>query len=435
MSRLLPTSAVTAYAVSALIIGSLFLQAVTPTVLYAMETESETSEEPTPTETPQPEGLIPLTEPEDTATDSEPNEVSELLEANTATEEMLDNPFPTTENIPAGTSTIKTGDAISGLSASTEVNTTEIDTASSTSTSTTPDTSSTTPPFSFLGTTASSSTEITNAATTTTHATSAAITGSNTTYGGSASINTGDAVAYADILNVVNTNIIDSDGLITFINDTLGYNNFDLRSDFELTFATFDTAATTDSCGAGVCDASKLFSSTNTADIENTVTVVADTGGNAAAGNTATVTTGNAYASANLINVANTNITDSQYLLLIFNNFDDYAGDIVLPNSSFFDQYFSVANTPVAHSIQTNNSATISNELDVLADSGDNAALGDNNTIQTGDTVAAGAVTNTINQTIIGGSTFNLLIRVHGDWSGTINGLLRVSPGARRIVV
>ncbi len=326
------------------------------------------------------------------------------------------------------TAEIQTGDAVAGLEVQNEANTTEINTPV-----TEPSESNAIPEEDTVlldllpvdqpaeSTTLASTT---NLATTTTDATSAAQTGENSASGETASVTTGDAIAYVDLLNVVNTNIINSDGLVSFINDALGYDTFDLRPDFDLVYAGFDTAASTSSCEPGICasDPLLLYSSSNTAVIDNSVTVIADTGLNTADGDTAQIETGNAYASANIINVANTNIVDSQYLLLIFNNFSDYAGDIVLPSSNFFDQFLT-NNAIIPGNVTTTNDAVVENNIETVAYTGDNIASGDDTSIETGSAVASSDVTNLINQNFIGGSTFSMLIRVHGDWTGTISGL------------
>ena len=104
-------------------------------------------------------------------------------------------------------------------------------------------------------------------------------------------------------------------------------------------YAEFETSQSTTNCNLSTCgDTNTVVNTDNSVLINNDITVIADTGGNQAGGYGAQITTGDAYASANVINVANTNITDSNYLLLVFNNFSDYAGDIILPNSSFFDR-------------------------------------------------------------------------------------------------
>lgn len=263
-----------------------------------------------------------------------------------------------------------------------------------------------------------------NTATTTTKATTTATTGQNSVSGEQVTINTGDAVAFTDVLNVVNTNIVDSDGLVQFINEALGYQDFDLRDEFELTYAEFDTAQSTSNCNLDECSGvDTTITLDNNADIENNITVIADTGSNQAAGENSSINTGDAYASANVINVANTNITDSNYLLLVFNNFSSYAGDIVLPNSDFFDKILQNSGGVNNVDLNINNSATVNNNVETVANTGKNSASGNNTTINTGNAGASSEITNMVNQNVIGGSSFSMLIRVHGDWTGSITGL------------
>ena len=84
-------------------------------------------------------------------------------------------------------------------------------------------------------TTASSTVSNTNEAAATTTATSGAGTGANTALGeGGAKVKTGDAVATANVINVVNTNIINSTGILAFLNAIFG-GGFDLRN-FDLSY-------------------------------------------------------------------------------------------------------------------------------------------------------------------------------------------------------
>lgn len=264
-----------------------------------------------------------------------------------------------------------------------------------------------------------------NTATSTTDATSSAVTGENEA--GSASttetiVATGDAVAYVDVLNVINTNIINSDGLVDFINETLGYENVDLRDAFLDIFSP-TTAQSTTPCGLNFCgdgSTSYTIESSNIAEIVNNITVGAITGENRAEGINATITTGDAYATANIVNVANTNVVDSNYLLLVFNNYSDYAGSLVLPNSDFFSTL--LANAPGGTGSVTNtNTANVTNNVGVGAETGGNTAEG--GVILTGDSYANANVDNTLNQNYFNTGSFSMLIRVHGDWTGEIFGL------------
>ncbi|MEY3784508.1 MAG: hypothetical protein RLZZ230_830 [Candidatus Parcubacteria bacterium] len=402
--------------VSTFLISTLLFQAIFPSIAYAME-ETIASE----------------------ASSTKP----ELMVNSPAVDELTSSSSPIipTGDIPTGTSSIETSYAVSGLTIENEVNTTNINTLASSSSSTAatstdstasstasttallPDnTEMTIPAFGFEPTAEASTT---NSATTTNDAASSANTGSNRAYANKVDITTGDAVAYVDITNVVNTTITNSDGLVKFINDTLGQKNFDLRPDTNLIYADFNTAQSTSNCTTGSCGSgSQLTSNTNnTANIDNTVTVVADTGNNSAIGNDTSITTGDAYAAANIINVANTNIIDSHYLLLVFNNFSDYAGDIVLPNSSFFDKFLASGQSNSPTSIDSNNSASVNNAVNTVADTGNNSAAGNNTNITTGSSYASSDTSNTINQNIIDNNSFTMLIRVQGDWTGTISGL------------
>ncbi len=339
---------------------------------------------------------------------------------NEAVTDTVEEPSPTE-------TTIETGEAVTGLEASTEVNTTEVTTDDDTapvieteqgdSDASDPPSLDTEEDPSLLEIKTDNNAALEN------NATSSAVTGENSAGGETVTINTGDAIAYADIINVVNTNIVNSTGLISFINDTLGYENFDLRSDFEIAYGEFNTAQSTTACGSVCDDQQTNLDLQNDATVNNNVTVLADTGQNTASGDTTTINTGNAYASANIINLANTNIVDSQYLLLIFNNFSSYAGNIVLPNSSFFDRFLSAGGGISDSDVSLHNEATVNNNSATIANTGNNSASGADTTINTGNAYASSDTTNLVNQNLIGATSFSMLIRVHGDWSGSIQGL------------
>jgi hypothetical protein len=77
-----------------------------------------------------------------------------------------------------------------------------------------------------------------NTATSTSDATTTANTGGNTVEADEFMTETGDTVSYVELTNVVNTNIVNSTGLIDFIHDVLGYENFDMRDIFSDIFST-----------------------------------------------------------------------------------------------------------------------------------------------------------------------------------------------------
>lgn len=271
----------------------------------------------------------------------------------------------------------------------------------------------------------------TNTASTTNETTTNAETGNNTassTSGtGSATVNTGNAYSYANVINVLNTNIFNSQGFFLFLNSFFGGGTLNLSS---LSFLNPDSAPQATYCSLGGCEensAEYVLINNNQATINNDVVVRASTGGNTAAsdGGTAAVNTGNAYAAANVVNLANTNIVDSNYLLLSFNNFGDMNGDIVLPNADFFSNLFgnnSGVGGGSSVQVSNTNTANVTNNVGVTADTGNNTAStsGDGGTVTTGNANANAGVMNVINTNETGGTSVFLLFRVFGDWAGSV---------------
>ncbi|MCA9357145.1 hypothetical protein H6784_05490 [Candidatus Nomurabacteria bacterium] len=381
------------------IVSLLFLQIIFPTVVFGMSETIPDNETNTPEESP-----IETIEPE-------PDTI------------------------------VSTGSALSGLEVVNEINTTEINTRPTSSTSSIPETETEESNNATSTTQASSSpveifnhipdtpelltVESSSSATSSTNATSSATSGNNSASGINSTIVTGEAVAYTDIINVVNTNIVNSDGLVKFVNETLGYKNFDLRNDFDLTYANFNTSQSTSPCSLNGCNGTTntTVNTSNNADITNNISVTANTGSNKASGSSTNISTGDAYATANIVNVANTNIVDSNYLLLVFNNFSSLKGDIILPSSSFFDKISRESASYTNSNISNSNSATVNNNISTVANTGNNQATGENSEINTGNAIANSDVHNQVNQNIIGGNSFSMLVRVHGDWNGTVSGL------------
>jgi uncharacterized repeat protein (TIGR01451 family) len=265
--------------------------------------------------------------------------------------------------------------------------------------------------------------EIENQATSTTAATTSATTGDNsatTSPSGTAIISSGDAYAYTNVVNLTNTNIINSDGFIVFLNQLFGTSDIDFRDMFDV-FSDTDTPS--DVCTTSNCQAGGLetYISNQTA-ISNDITVVADTGSNQSTGSTAAVLTGDAYAAANVTNVANTNIVDANYLVMTFSNFGDLFGDVILPGASLLEKLFQAS-----PSVQTDatiiNNATIENQVSAIANTGNNTTTGSSSVIETGDATTYTNVYNQTNTNVINSDSFTILFRVHGDWAGEVFGL------------
>lgn len=231
----------------------------------------------------------------------------------------------------------------------------------------------------------------------------------------STTITTGTAVALANTLNLVNANFINSSGIVLFENffDTL-MEDFDLRDLYN--------SATSYGCSLSSCTTDGVRTNIeNDAIIENELYVEAISGGNTIEnGGDATIETGDAYAGVNLINIANTNVIDSNYLLLTMNAFQNVDGDIVFPSLSTF---FSRLAGGSPNKIDITNAADIANNVTLDANTGDNETDdATSSIIRTGDSAASTNVFNQLNTTLGGGQSLSIIFRVHGSWAGEIFG-------------
>ena len=290
-------------------------------------------------------------------------------------------------------------------------------------------------------------------------------TGENTATGDGSSIQTGDASASANLFNMVNTNITGTDWFFTMIN-LFGGLNGDILLPYELQFLGEDdltaqqlAAAINQNTGANSANeanasnaASLDVSNTNTATVSNNLNVGADTGGNSIVGS-GSIQTGDAQVSANLLNIINTNITGSRWLLLVINNFGHWSGNVVdwwgnlitfghttiawvqLPDTGEGDtitteainQNTGASSTNEANATNTSNldvandnTATVVNDVSVLADTGGNAAQGTSASIQTGDAAASANVLNVVNTNIFGNHWFLGVINIFDSLFGDI---------------
>jgi hypothetical protein len=227
----------------------------------------------------------------------------------------------------------------------------------------------------------------------------------------------GESIALANVLNMVNSNFVNSEGVVLFSNffDTVK-GAIDFRQYFG---SMMDLGCSLVSCQGN----DVVVNVDNNASIDNEILVSATSGNNEinGAGN-ATIETGDAYAGLNLINVANTNLVDSNYLLVTLNAFQGVNGDIVFPSlSQFFNTLAQGATTPEV--IDINSSAAVNNNVNVDANSGDNTATGvGGGSINTGNSQSSSNVFNQLNSSLIGGQSVSVVFRVHGNWAGEVFG-------------
>jgi hypothetical protein len=237
---------------------------------------------------------------------------------------------------------------------------------------------------------------------------------------------TGDADASASAVTVANTNIINSEGFVMLL-DSLG-DYMDLR---DLTFwenvQEQANEEQTDPCEVDSCTPYVFVESDQHTSITNTIDVNALSGGNETSNNdgVGAIISGDAHASVNVVNVANTNFIDSNYLILTANNFGTLGGDILLPSSEdLLQTFFGGVGTSHVPQIQTDNTVAINDTIDANAISGDNNVNGsDTGSIYTGDSDSSINVVNRVNENYYNTDSFMFVIRVHGSWGGSVLGL------------
>jgi len=250
--------------------------------------------------------------------------------------------------------------------------------------------------------------------------------GGNAASGGNVIIDTGNAIAQAKLLNIANLNIVNAEGFFAFLDNLLGrIFDIDLRSYNFFSSGENENSPCTSACGG---NGNLSISNEDSVSIENAVTVRANTGENTASSSgESIIQTGDAYAVVNVINVANTNIIDSNYLFLVFNNFGDWEGDLVFPGQELFLDLFGrrttdgESNNTSSISINNENSGVIENNISVSGNTGSNSA--EEGIIVTGDSVSQGGVSNVLNSNIFEDESFMVMLRVHGDWSGEVYGI------------
>jgi uncharacterized repeat protein (TIGR01451 family) len=249
-----------------------------------------------------------------------------------------------------------------------------------------------------------------------------------------ATITTGDAYAALNIANVVNTNVVNSEGYLYLKNLMVAPNQALNLEDLFFPNSTSLLAGAAD-CTLLSCMAEDIeynFSQTNDATVVNNAFVEAVTGQNEAEGDFTSIATGDAYAGANVVNVVNTNIIDSNYRFITLNAMGDLDGDLVLPTQELFDAFFGRPNglsqTEDAEGVRVRvtqtNDAVVKNDIDSNAETGtNNQAVAYDSSIVTGNAASESNVLNKANQNVYGGDSMYLLIRVHGDWYGDVHGL------------
>lgn len=357
----------------------------------------------------------------------------------TASAQTGDNTIDAEEDtaVPLAAASVDTGSAAAGVALQTEANTTEVALDSSESPEN-PEDSDTTLPVDPAQTTLTDSppdctdycpvvVTLANEAEVTSTADADADTGGNTISGATAdaSVTTGAAWAWVNLVNLLNMNIVGSDfemALWNYVNGRQG--DVDLNALWEEIVGQSDRQEIDWSDQAALRD---FFAfQFNWAEVYNRVEATASSGGNeiSNAGGEAAVTTDAAGALANVLNLVNFNIMGSDFLLAVVNILGDFEGDLVLPRPEKFLPDGLTADPDAAGlTYQADNTALVTNDVAAAAETGGNTVSGGGETsVETGSAAAVVNITNWLNQNFIKNNWFFLLINRFGDWEGGIFG-------------
>ncbi len=262
--------------------------------------------------------------------------------------------------------------------------------------------------------------------------TNAIVTGANTgnntanDNGGDVNIDTGNVLVGANLVNIVNQNLVGNNWIFTVIN-VFGLWTGDLIVPGK--------GLLEGGQGLGYSDIEIV--NENNADISNEVIVDVNTGNNVAEENNgdASIDTGDVIAVVNIVDVVNTNIVGDNWFFLMINNMGSWSGNILHWNNegneyqSVFSYVFDSVNGVFGSdecldcnslSIYNNNNANIQNNITTHVNTGGNIANnndGDAN-ISTGDATAWVNIFNFINNNIVGNNWMFSVVNIMGEWTG-----------------
>lgn len=232
---------------------------------------------------------------------------------------------------------------------------------------------------------------------------------------------------YANVVNIVNTNLSETDITRIFRNfDSLSTNivlSNDDATSHEIAASLLDSL-----CSETICKGIESYKFIEHSDLPltNSVDLSATTGSISLTGATAgeSITTPSARAVANILNIVDTNASNSHITITAINVFGDWKGDLILPKHIELADQFISQNSPYS----TNNSSQVQNDVIVDATSGNNvldatSSLSDggsaiNSAIKTGEASSIAQVHNIANQTIANGQWYIGLINTFGTWNG-----------------
>jgi len=294
-----------------------------------------------------------------------------------------------------------------------------------------------------------------------------AISGQNLAVGENGEIYTGSASVYANLFNLINTNLVGSNFWFGVFN-IFGEQNGDIILPYELQFLYGENEGDWENVEAinqeiGENSQNQAISSrdnvitvknTNEAEVKNSVDILADSGTNTAeVDSSASINTGNANAKVDIRNFVNTNIFGNRFVFLLINIFGKWQGALLGWWGDLFgdektviatgqwpvptptqeklvlaeNQETGVNSSNSANAFSTNslevtnnNEAYLTNEIKGQAISGQNEVCGDSAKIETGNSSVVANIANFVNTNIIGHNFFFGIINIFGNFFGNI---------------
>jgi hypothetical protein len=268
-------------------------------------------------------------------------------------------------------------------------------------------------------------------------------------------LETGNINVYANVLTILNNNMVNSDILQTTENfnnlsNSLFLNQMEtnpavLAQDLVTGICSSPGTVSDDSSASVQCFSFSSFKLTNnnTADVNNNVGALGNSGLNQLYAadniNNSGIKTGNVNAVVNILNIVNTNLYNSRLTVVNFNVFGDWTGDLVMPSELYFTNAMSVGNNSAADvalikkvvfNISNENQAKVENNVNTGSSSGDNSMVVtddkgdvDDSSIATGSAQSGANVKDVVNTNIVNGKWYLGLVNTLGNWSGNVYSL------------
>lgn len=272
-------------------------------------------------------------------------------------------------------------------------------------------------------------------------------------------VSTGDVNVVANVFNVENNNLTNSE--IVELTETFNNLSNDVimnqpeksqaqKAQDLVSGICSESAQVSDNSEANIdCKSFSTFSLTNknTANIENNVDATGVSGQNIIEGveENANIITGDVNVIVNILNIVNINLYNSTLTIANTNIFGNFTGDVVLPSELYFTNFMSVGATDnsnasldsvkkVVIDISNDNEADIENNVNINGVTGDNALIGtgtpagtegdvDDSEISSGDAQSGASVQTLANTNIINGKWYIGMVNALGSWSGNVYSL------------